>query len=344
MPGDVDTATAALTAGQVLVWNNGASKFEPGDKFFSILELTDMDDSTFTGKGEYLIQVKSDASGVELVDPSTVVFGSTNRITIDGDGSTTTHALGFTATEANSTVYVGGVIQDVYDGSDGSYNISGTNITFQSAMPTGTQAVVISTSTASVQHLVSDNLDNSQDFAVNTNDFVVDVTNGRVGIGTASPSQALDVVGNIHASGNIVAGGNIELGDADSDTVTFNADVASDIIPSASNTHDLGSSTAVCVVHATNLHGSLADVSDFVHFHSADQVISLTQATNNASGTIDLTFTDLATALTYQIFLNRTLMRPTDEYSVSGSTVTIVQGVLDENDEIEVVGLKHANA
>ena len=134
-------------------------------------------------------------------------------------------------------------------------------------MPTGTQAVVISTSTASVKTFSSDNLDNSQDFAVNTNDFVVDVTNGRVGIGTASPSQALDVVGNIYASGNIVAGGNIELGDADSDTVTFNADVALDIIPSASNTHDLGSSTAVFAnVHATNLHGSLADVSDFVHF------------------------------------------------------------------------------
>jgi hypothetical protein len=39
------------------------------------------------------------------------------------------------------------------------------------------------------------------------------------------------------------AGGNVTLGDAASDTVTVNADVASDLIPSADSTYDLGSST-----------------------------------------------------------------------------------------------------
>jgi len=47
--------------------------------------------------------------------------------------------------------------------------------------------------------------------------------------------------------------------------------------------------------------------------------------------------------LTYQVFLNRQLLRPT-EYSVSGSTLTISTGVLEENDELEVTGLKHTNA
>ena len=101
------------------------------------------------------------------------MFGASNRVTLDGDGSTTVFALGFTATEANAVVYVGGVIQDVYDGSDGSYNISGTNITFQSAMPSGTQAVVISTTTASVPTFSSANLDGN-DFYVNTNTLFVD--------------------------------------------------------------------------------------------------------------------------------------------------------------------------
>jgi len=41
--------------------------------------------------------------------------------------------------------------------------------------------------------------------------------------------------------------------------------------------------------------------------------------------------------------LNRLLLRPT-EYSVSGSTLTIVAGILDTSDELEVTGLKHINA
>jgi hypothetical protein len=49
------------------------------------------------------------------------------------------------------------------------------------------------------------------------------------------------VQGNIHATGNITADGNITLGDADTDNVVFNAEVASDIIPDVTNTYSLGS-------------------------------------------------------------------------------------------------------
>ena len=39
------------------------------------------------------------------------------------------------------------------------------------------------------------------------------------------------------------ADGDIILGDADTDTITFNGEIASDIIPDATNTYNLGSAT-----------------------------------------------------------------------------------------------------
>ena len=56
-------------------------------------------------------------------------------------------------------------------------------------------------------------------------------------------SSNLSVAGNIVATGNITANGNIILGDADTDTVTFGADVVSHILPDVDNTYDLGSTT-----------------------------------------------------------------------------------------------------
>jgi hypothetical protein len=51
------------------------------------------------------------------------------------------------------------------------------------------------------------------------------------------------VDGNIHATGSITADGNITLGDQDTDSVTINADINSDIIPDATDTYALGSNS-----------------------------------------------------------------------------------------------------
>ena len=68
---------------------------------------------------------------------------------------------------------------------------------------------------------------------------------GKVGIGTDTPTTALDVVGDIKASGNVIAQGNITLGDGTGgDTVTIEATLSSDLVPTTDNTFDLGSSSA----------------------------------------------------------------------------------------------------
>lgn len=78
------------------------------------------------------------------------------------------------------------------------------------------------------------------------------------------------------------------------------------------------------------------------NFHATFQTITSAQETTNTSGSVGLTFSDLTGAIQYNVFLNRTLLRPT-EYSVSGTTVTFAGGFgLLAGDEIEVTGSKLA--
>ena len=60
------------------------------------------------------------------------------------------------------------------------------------------------------------------------------------GTGTVELLSDVNVTGNIHATGNITADGNIELGDANTDNIVFNAQIASDIIPDVDSTYNLG--------------------------------------------------------------------------------------------------------
>lgn len=84
-----------------------------------------------------------------------------------------------------------------------------------------TDALTINSNAASIP--------NGLNFDANT--LVIDSTLNRVGIGTASPSQALDVVGTVNATtvaaatvnaGDLNASGNTALGDASSDVLTIN--------------------------------------------------------------------------------------------------------------------------
>tara|TARA_B110000503_G_scaffold143523_1_gene245528 strand:+ start:2263 stop:4812 length:2550 start_codon:yes stop_codon:yes gene_type:complete len=50
-----------------------------------------------------------------------------------------------------------------------------------------------------------------------------------------------NITGNLHATGNITFGGNLTLGNDNTDTVTFEAEVKSDIIPNESDNRNLGS-------------------------------------------------------------------------------------------------------
>ena len=86
--------------------------------------------------------------------------------------------------------------------------------------------------------------------------------------------------------------------------------------------------------------------SSMTHFHSD----IYTAVVADETGTVDITFYEdnsittpvevgMATARHYVLYINRQLMRAS-EYSVSGSTVTIIAGILALDDELEVTGFK----
>lgn len=63
--------------------------------------------------------------------------------------------------------------------------------------------------------------------------------------------------GNVDVTGNITLGGNITIGDADTDSITINADLTSNIIPDADSTYDIGSDAKrYANVYADNVDGA----------------------------------------------------------------------------------------
>jgi hypothetical protein len=63
---------------------------------------------------------------------------------------------------------------------------------------------------------------------------------GAVSLGSTAITGTLSVSTDTTLTGNLTANGNTTLGNADTDTVTVNADVASSLIPSVDDSYDLG--------------------------------------------------------------------------------------------------------
>ena len=87
--------------------------------------------------------------------------------------------------------------------------------------------------------LVVDNIDINNNI-ISTNDADVNLELRPNGTGSVEINANTNVYGNIYATGNIRADGNITVGDANTDNITINADVNSNIIPDADNTYQLG--------------------------------------------------------------------------------------------------------
>jgi trimeric autotransporter adhesin len=120
---------------------------------------------------------------------------------------------------------------------------------------TDTKALYIGDGVTAGGKLISSGSTIIEDIVLNSNDIT--------GTGNIDITGDITATGNIHATGNITAEGNITLGDADTDNVSFGADVNSNIVPDAGSTYDLGTSSKPWntvysnVVEATTLRGAV---------------------------------------------------------------------------------------
>lgn len=75
---------------------------------------------------------------------------------------------------------------------------------------------------------------------------------------TLTTSGNATIGGNLSVTGNATIAGNLTFGDADTDTVSFSADVNSHILPDTTNTYDLGASNKIWRnIYADNVEGYL---------------------------------------------------------------------------------------
>jgi len=79
---------------------------------------------------------------------------------------------------------------------------------------------------------------------ISTNDSNTNLEFRPNGTGTVEVLADMNVTGNLHATGTISSDGDITLGDADTDNIIINAEIASNIVPDATNTYQLGTNPA----------------------------------------------------------------------------------------------------
>ena len=171
-------------------------------------------------------------NGINLSFETDLLYLDVNNNRIGINNSNPQYDLDVTGTSRMTDIIVSGDLR-VAD-----ITLSGNTIqSDQGILNLGTNDDVIYQKTALVDDLK---------FEFNTISTTVSNANIELnpnGTGSVEVYADMNVSGNIHATGNITADGDIILGDQNTDSITFNAEIASDIIPDTNLAYDIGSNS-----------------------------------------------------------------------------------------------------
>ena len=116
--------------------------------------------------------------------------------------------------------------------------VTGSTIeTSQPVLTLGTADNVVYQNKLTVDNIDIGHIDSN---VISTNGANTNLELNPNGTGTVEIFADTNVYGDIVATGSVIAEGNITIGDANTDNVTFNAEITSDIIPDQTNTYSLG--------------------------------------------------------------------------------------------------------
>ena len=182
-------------------------------------------------------------NGIDLAFETDLLYLDVNNNRIGVKNSSPQYDLDINGTMRTTNVQIDNNL-DIAD-----INIQGNTIsTTQQYLNLGTLDNVVYQNKARI-----DGID-IQGNVISTNDSNSNLEFRPNGTGEVHVHSDMNVTGNIHATGNISADGDIVIGDADTDSITINAEIGSDIIPDQTDTFKIGEPGKIwSEVHAQTL-------------------------------------------------------------------------------------------
>ena len=169
--------------------------------------------------------------GVDLAFETDLLYLDVNNRRIGIKTASPTHDLQVVGTTRTTNLEVTGTTAQLgnFTITNGVINYDGGDITFN--LPEGS---ALRTNKFTIDSIdIFDNI-------IRTNTSNADLELRPSGTGSVVIRSDAQIAGDVSIAGNITANGNIVLGDTATDTVTLNAKIAGDLIPSGSNFYTLG--------------------------------------------------------------------------------------------------------
>ena len=196
--------------------------------------------------GELTINADSklilDTASLNVSSNSTLAGTNANvtaNLFVTGANTQVTSA-NITFDSTNFTVNTGNFISN----SNISFTSDNTSITGDNTAISSNVTISGTDMTVSANVSASANVRFTSEIDSTTNTTGALTVSGGVGVAKkVTIGENLLVHGNIHANGNITSDGDLTLGNADTDTVTFGADLGSSILPTTDSSYDLGNTT-----------------------------------------------------------------------------------------------------